>query len=97
VTAKSLAKLEVLYLEIKQLSLHSALSADGTYITAVQDRYNAAASNSDKLDVVITEFSSRFSETVQMHTMHTEELDSKRMQPNIDESRWFYPFFLISS
>jgi hypothetical protein len=29
--------------------------------------------------------------------MHTEELDSKRMQPNIDESRWFYPFFLISS
>jgi hypothetical protein len=51
---KSLAKLEVLYLEIKQLSLHShlALSADGTYITAVQDRYNAA-SNSDKLDVVL--------------------------------------------
>jgi hypothetical protein len=60
VTAKSLAKLEVLYLEIKQLSLHSALSADGTYITAVQDRYNAAASNSDKLDVVITEFFSLF-------------------------------------
>lgn len=67
-------------------SFAPAMSADATYITAVTDKYNAASSNADKLDVVITEFFiSLFGNGTDAYNAYRRTGFPKRIQPNIDE------------
>lgn len=67
-------------------SFAPAMSADATYITAVTDKYNAAVSNADKLDVVITEFFiSLFGNGTDAYNAYRRTGFPRRMQPNIDE------------
>jgi hypothetical protein len=68
-------------------SFEPALSADGMYITAVQNKYDAAVSNADKLDVVITEFFiSLFGNGTDAYNAYRRTGFPRRMQPNIDEN-----------
>jgi hypothetical protein len=63
-----------------------ASTVDVAYITAVQAKYNAAVSNADKLDVVITEFFiSLFGNGTDAYNAYRRTGFPRRIQPNIDE------------
>ncbi|RDI58434.1 SusD/RagB family nutrient-binding outer membrane lipoprotein [Flavobacterium glaciei] len=67
-------------------SFAPALSVDNLYITAVQDKYDAAVSNANKLDVVITEFFiSLFGNGTDAYNAYRRTGFPRKMQPNIDE------------
>lgn len=67
-------------------SFAPALSADTNYITAVTDKYDAATSNAERLDVVITEFFiSLFGNGTDAYNAYRRTGFPRRIQPNIDE------------
>lgn len=75
-----------------------AATVDAAYIAAVDAKYTAAATNADKLDVVITEFFiSLFGNGIDAYNAYRRTGLPKRIQPNIDEKAdgfirsFFYP------
>lgn len=61
-------------------------TVDAAYLAAVETKYDAAAANEDKLDVVITEFFiSLFGNGTDAYNAYRRTGLPKRIQPNIDE------------
>ena len=97
---KSLAKVRGFITRDKTAiaSFAPLLTADSNYISDVTNKYNAATSNTERLDVVITEFFiSLFGNGIDSYNAYRRTGLPRRIQPNIEERpdgfirSFFYP------